>query len=162
MKIQANFTGAVLASLAFVLVIGLIEINELDRSGLAVQPVTDTTDSATVDSAVETREQPDCMQAEAELSAGLEQSRSCIVDADCTLASFECPFECVTPVGKVALDDLQRKEGSFQQSCQRCVSECPATLDQWRAACVRQQCIVLDRSIDELEEETLRLMDESG
>jgi len=162
MKIRASFTGAVLASLAFVLMIGLIEISELDRSGLAVQPATDTTDSAEVGSAVESRGQPDCMQAESELSAKVEQSRSCIVDADCTLASFECPFECVTPVGKSALGDLQREESTFQQSCQRCVSECPATLDKWRAACVRQQCIVLDRSIDELEEETLRLMDESG
>jgi len=162
MKIQASVTGAVLASLAFVLVIGLIEISELDRSGLAVQPVTDATDSATADSTVETPEQPDCMQAESELASRLDQSRSCVVDADCTLASFGCPFECVTPVGKSALDDLKRKEGSFQQSCQRCVSECPVTLDKWRATCVRQQCIVLDRSIDELEEETLRLMDESG
>ena len=162
MKIQPSFTGVILASLALVLVIGLIEINELDRSGLAVQPETDSVDSATVDSTAETQEQPDCMQAESEFSTKLDQSRSCIVDADCTLANFECPFECVTPVGKSMLGGLRREETSFQQACQRCVSSCPATLDKWRAACVRQRCIVLDRSIEELEEETLRLMDESG
>jgi len=93
-------------------------------------------------------------------SAKLGESRSCTVDADCILTNFGCPFECVASVGKIALTNLQREEIAFQRACQRCVSECPATLDKWRAACVRQRCIVLDRSIDELEEETLRLIDE--
>ena len=162
MKIQPSFTGAVLVSLALVLVIGLIEINELDYSRFAVQHVPSAVDSAIADSPVEVQEQPDCVRVESQFSAKLDESRSCTVDADCTLTNFGCPFECVASVGKIALTDLQREEIAFQQACQRCVSECPAMLDKWRAACVRQRCIVLDRSIDELEEDTLRLIDESG
>lgn len=160
MKAQSSFTSAILASLALVLVIGLIEINELDRTGSAVQPAPAAADSVAGDATFDTQEQPDCMRAESEFAATLDESRSCVVDADCALASFRCPFECVTSVTNAILDDLRRRESSFQQACQRCVSECPPKLDKWRAACVRQRCIVLDRSIDELEEKTLQLMDE--
>lgn len=162
MKIQPSFTGAVLASLALVLLIGIIEINELDHSRITVQPVRGAVDSTIVDTPVEVQKQLDCMQAESQFSARLDESRSCTVDADCTLTNFGCPFECVASVGRSALTDLQREEIAFQQACHRCVSECPATLDKWRAACVRRRCIVLDRSVDELEEETLRLIDESS
>lgn len=162
MKIQPSFTGAILASLALVLVIGLIEINELDYSEFAVHAVPGAVDAVTVDSPVVTQEQPDCMRAESEFSAILDESRSCTIDADCTLANFGCPFECVASVGKSLLGELQREERLFQQACHRCVSVCPEVPGKWRAACVRQRCIALDRSIDELQEETLRLIDESS
>lgn len=161
-RVPKEYTGIIIASLVFVLLIGLVEIGELDRSGPAGRAASDTVDSATVETTVDTQAQPDCTQVESGFAAKLEESRSCIVDADCSLANFGCPFECVTSVSKPLLDDLQREEGLFQQACQRCMSSCPAMLDKWRAACVRQRCIVLDRSIEELQEETLRLIDESS
>jgi len=161
-KVSAQVAGAIVVSIVFVLVVGLIEIAQLDRSSLAVQPDPGTADSVRIDATIETQEGSDCMRMESELYTKLDQFRSCTVDTDCTLASFGCPFECVTSIGKISLDDLQREERSFQQECHRCESSCPATLDKWRAACVRQRCVVLDRSIDELQQETLRRMNESS
>ena len=161
-RVRVEFAGAILASLLFVMVIGLVEIRDLDRFRSMVPPNRDMVESVVVETPVETREEPDCTQFEFELAARLDQSRSCLVDADCSLARLECPFECVTSVSSSALDELKREEMSFQQACYRCEASCPETLTKWRAACVRQRCMVLDRSIDELEEKTLRLLNESG
>lgn len=142
--------------------IGLVEIRDLERTGSMAPPEHDAVESVKLETTVATPEKPNCTQIESELAAKLDQSRSCQVDADCSLARLQCPFECVTSVSTSDLDDLKRAEMSYQQTCHRCESECPDTLTKWRAACVRQRCIVLDRSIDELQEETLRHLDEAG
>lgn len=161
-KVSPQFAGAIAVSIVFVLVVGFIEIAQLEPSGIAIQQVPGTAETVAEDATVETPEEPVCPQVESELYVRIDESRSCAEDADCALASFGCPFECVAAVSKSLLDDLQRQERSFQRQCHRCDSSCPATLDKWRAACVRQRCIALDRSIDELQEETLRRMNESG
>ena len=159
---RVEFAGAILASLLFVLIIGLVEIGDLDRFGSMGPSNRDIVESDAIETPVDLPEEPDCMRSESELAARLDQSRSCLVDADCTLASFECPFECVTSVSTSILDELKREESSFQEACHRCESSCPETLAKWRAACVRQRCMVLDRSIEELEDQTLRFINESG
>jgi hypothetical protein len=161
-QVRVEFAGVIFASLLFVLMIGLVEIRGPDRFGSVVPPDRDTAESVAVEAPVDTPVEPDCSQIESEFAVKLDQSRSCLVDADCSLARLECPFECVTSVSTSVLDDLKREEVSFQQACHRCESSCPETLTKWRAACVRQRCIVLDRSIEELEDETLRLINESG
>ena len=160
-QFRVEFAGAIFASLLFVLVIGLVDIRDLDRFGATVPPNRDTVESIAVEPPVDTPEEPDCTEFESELAVRLDQSRSCRVDADCSLTRFECPFECVTSVSSSLLDELKREEMSFQAACHRCESNCPETLTKWRAACVRQRCMVLDRSIEELEEKTLRLINES-
>lgn len=157
-----EFAGAIFASLLFVLMVGLVEISDPDRFKSIAPADPGPADSATAETPVDATEQSDCLQSESEFAAKIERSRSCLVDADCSLVHFECPFECVTSVSTSVLDDLKREEQSFLQACDRCESTCPETLTKWRAACVRQRCIVLDRSIEELQEETLRHLDEAG
>ena len=159
-QVRVKYAGAIFASLIFVLLIGVMEIHDSDRFGSMVRQDRDIVEPIGVEAAVDVPKEPDCMQVESEFAAKLDQSRSCLVDADCSLARFECPFECVTSVSASGLDDLKREEMAFQQACHRCESSCPKTLTKWRAACVRQRCIVLDRSIEELEEATLELINE--
>ena len=161
-RVRVQFAGVIFASLVFVLIIGVIEVRDPDRFGSLVLPDRDAVDSVAPESHADTANDVDCTRIESAFAAKLDQSRSCRVDADCSLAHLECPFECVISVSATVLDDLEREEMSFQQACHRCESSCPETLVKWRAACVRQRCIVLDRSIEDLEEETLRLINESG
>ncbi len=154
-----EFAGAIFASVLFVLMVGLVEILDADRPGSMVAPEREPVETATIDSPADV---PVCTQSEAEFAAKLDRSRSCAVDEDCTLARFECPFECFASVSTSVVAELKREEMSFQQACHRCESSCPETLGKWRAACVRQRCIVLDRSIEELQEETLRQMNDAG
>lgn len=161
-QVRVEFAGVIFASLLFVLMIGLVEIRDPDRFDSMGPPDRDTVESVVVETPVDIPEEPDCTQIESEFAVKLDQSRSCLADADCSLARLECPFECVTSVRTSVLDDLRREEMSLQQACHRCESSCPETLNKWRAACVRQRCIVLDRSIEELEEETLKSINESG
>ena len=157
-----QFAGVIFASLVFVLMIGIVEIADLDRFGSTAPPDSATVDSVTADATTDGQEQLDCEQLESDFAAKLERSRSCNTDTDCSLARFECPFECIASISTTVLDDMKREERSFQQQCNRCESSCPDTLIKWRAACVRQRCIMLDRSIEELEDETLRLLNESS
>lgn len=158
---RVKYSGAIFVSLLFVLLISFVEIHDTDRFGSMVPKNGDTPDSVAAKTPHSLEREPDCAQVESEFVAKLEQSRACLVDADCALARLECPFECVTSVSTSILDDLRREEMAFQQACQRCESSCPQALTKWRAACVRQRCIVLDRSIEELQEETLELINKS-
>lgn len=142
--------------------IALVEFRDSDWLGSVVSPGPEIAEPVAVEIPVKISKEPDCTQLESGFAAMLEQSRWCQVDADCSLARLECPFECVTSVSTSILDDLKRREMSFQNACRRCESSCPQALTKWRAACVRQRCIVLDRSSDELEEATLEFIDESG
>ncbi len=155
-------SGAIFAALLFVLVISFLEVGTSGRLESLLHQDQTAVELVAEETPVDTPQEPDCAQLETGFAAKLDQSRSCQVDADCTLARFECPFECVTSVSTSLLDELKREEGTFQQACNRCVSDCPQALTKWRAACVRQRCIVLDRSHDELEEETLRRINESS
>jgi len=161
-QVRMKYAGAIFASLLFVLMIGVMEFHDADRFGSMVPQGRDIVESIAVETPVDISKEPDCTQIESDFAAKLEQSRSCQVDADCSLTRLECPFECVTSVSASVLDELKREEMSFQQACRRCESSCPQTLAKWRAACVRQRCIVLDRSIEELEKATLELINESG
>ena len=161
-RVRVEFAGAIFAALLFVLMVGLVEILDPARPVSLAPPDGDPVEAAAVKSLADAPEEPNCAQIESELVAKLDQSRSCLVDADCSLVSLQCPFECITSVSTSVADDLKRDEMSYQQACHRCESECPETLTKWRAACVRQRCIVLDRSIEELQEETLRHLDEAG
>ena len=161
-QVRMKYASAIFASLIFVLIIGLVEIRDADRFGPMVPQDRDIVESVAVESPVNIPKEPDCRQIESEFATKLDQSRSCLVDADCSLARLECPFQCVTSVSTSILDDLKREEMSFQEACHRCETSCPQTLTKWRAACVRQRCIVLDRSIEGLEDATLKLIDESG
>lgn len=157
---RVQYAGAIFAAIIFVLLIGFVEIYDSDRFGSLLPQESEANESFTAQPANDAPEEPDCAQVESEIAARLDQSRSCQVDADCSLTRLECPFECVTSVSASILEDLKREEASFQQACGRCESSCPQSLAKWRAACVRQRCIVLDRSIDELQEETLQRINE--
>ena len=159
--IPAIFAGAIIASLIVLLMIQLIAVDEPESNGPAVLLPVETVDPLTVNTVFEVREDPDCERAESDLTAKLLRSRSCESDADCTLAHFGCPFGCITAVNQSALDDLYEEERVFQQKCHRCVYSCPAPLFEWRAACVRQRCVVLDRSVRDFEKETLDLINRS-
>ena len=161
-QVRVQFAGVIFAALLFVLIIGVVDIRNTDRFRAMLSQDGDTVEAVAIEAPVDTPEESSCTQIESAFAMKLDQSRSCLIDADCSLARFECPFECVTSVSTSALDELKREEVSFQQACRRCESSCPETLTKWRAACVRQRCIVLDRSIEELEEQTLRLINESG
>ncbi|MDJ0907268.1 MAG: hypothetical protein QNI96_14705 [Woeseiaceae bacterium] len=148
-------SGAIFLAILFVLVVSALELgnsNVLESLGPQDQ---EAAESASGQPVVDAPEEPNCPQAESDFAAMVDASRQCSVDADCTLAQLQCPFECVTSVSATLVDELKQAEASFQASCNRCESECPGNLTKWRAACVRQRCIVLDRSHDELEEATL-------
>jgi len=157
-QVRVKYAGAIFASLLFVLMIGVAELHESDRFRSLVPQENNTTESPAVEMPASIPTEPDCGQIESAFAAKLDESRSCQVDADCSLARLECPFECITSVSAPLLDELMREERAFQQACSRCESECSQTLTKWRAACVRHRCIVLDRSIDELEDATLDLI----
>ena len=149
-----KYSGAIFAAILFVLLVSALELgssNVLESLGQQDQEVPESASVQPVDSP----EEPDCSQVESDFAAMLDESRQCSVDADCTLAQLQCPFECVTPVNTTLVDELKQAESEFQASCNRCESECPGSLSRWRAACVRQRSILLDRSHDELEEATL-------
>ncbi len=152
--------GAIFASILFVLMIGFVELYETDWLASFVPQDSGVVEPDAAESPTGITEEQDCAQRESEFAANLEQAQLCQVDADCSLARFECPFQCVNSVSTAALADLQREEMAFQLACNRCESSCPQTLTKWRAACVRQRCIVMDRSIEELEEATRRLIGE--
>ena len=158
--IGVEFAGVILALLLFVLLIGLVEPGNPDWFGSMVPPDRDNVEPVAAAGPADIPEEPDCRKIESEFAVKLDRSRSCLVDTDCSLARLECPFECVTSVSTSVLDDLKREDMSFQQACQRCESSCPETLTKWRAACVRNRCIVLERSMEELQENTLRLISE--
>ncbi len=148
-------SGAIFLAILFVLVVSALELSDsgvLESFGPQEQEVSA---SAPVEPFADAPEEPNCAQAESDFAAMVDESRQCRSDADCTLAQFQCPFECVTSVSAALIDELRQAETALQASCNRCESECPGNLSKWRAACVRQRCIVLDRSHDELEEATL-------
>ena len=159
-QIRVKYAGVIFAAILFVLLIGVVEMHNSDRFASMLSQDMPAPEPVLVENSSDIPEAPSCESIESELVAKLESSRSCRVDADCVLSRFECPFECVGSVSASALDELRREEISFQQACQRCESSCPQELTKWRAACVRQRCIVLDRSIDELEEATLERINE--
>ena len=158
--VRVKYAGAIFAAVIFVLLIGFVEIHDSNRIGSLFPQNHELNSSFTAEQPADAREEPDCAQMENTFAANLDESRSCLVDTDCSLTRFECPFECVASVSKSLIAGLKGEEASFQQSCGRCESDCPQTLAKWRAACVRQRCIVLDRSIEELEEETLQRINE--
>ena len=160
-QVRVKYAGVIFAALLFVLLVTAVEIYNTDRFRSMVPQNPDAVERISTEPPIEVDDEPECSQMENDFAAMLEQSRSCRVDSDCSLARFECPFECVSPVSTNLLDELKREEASFQQACNWCESTCPQTLSQWRAACVRQRCIVLDHSIDDLEEATLDLINES-
>lgn len=153
-----KFSGAIFAAILFVLVVSALELSDSNVFESLGPQDQQATESAFVQPVVDAPEEPDCSQAESDLAVMVDESRQCRVDADCTLAQFQCPFECVTSVSSTLVDELKQAEATFQASCNRCESECPESLSKWRAACVRQHCIVLDRSHDELEEATLEYL----
>ena len=161
-QVRVKYAGAIFASLLFVLVISAVEIQSTDQLRSLLPQDSGVVETTAVEAPEDLPGEPDCARVESDFALKLEQSRSCVVDTDCSLVRFECPFECVTAVSTSILDELRRDEMAFQQTCQRCESSCPQSLIKWRAACVRQRCIVLDRSIDELEEATRRLINEQG
>lgn len=160
--IPAIFAGAIIASLIVLLMIQLIAVDEPGPNGSTVLLPVETADPLTVDTVFDVRQDPDCERAESELFAKLLQSRSCESNADCTLAYFDCPFGCITAVNQSTLDDLYKEEKAFQQKCRQCVYSCAAPLFEWRATCVRQRCVVQDRSIRDFEKETLDLINRSN
>ena len=159
--IPAVFGGAIIASLIVLLMIQLIAVDEPEPNRSTVLLPVETVDPLTVNTVFEVRQDPDCERTESEFSAKLVQSRSCETDADCALAHFGCPFGCITAVNQSALDDLIEEERAFQQKCHRCVYSCPAPLFEWQANCVRQRCVVQDRSVRDFEKETLDLINSS-
>ena len=158
--IRVKHAGAIFASVLLVLLIGFVEMYETDWLASFVPQDNGVDEPIAAESLTDIPEEPTCVQLEAEFAAKLEQAQPCQVDADCSLARFECPFQCVNSVSTSILAELKREETAFQQTCNRCESSCPQTLTKWRAACVRQRCIVMDRSIEELEEATRRLLNE--
>lgn len=151
-------SGAIFAALLFVLLVAFVEFAESDRLATLGPQLGDAASSPAANPPAAVPAHPDCAQREADLAARLEAPQSCRVDADCALTRLECPFECINSVSTSLLDELVGEERTFQQQCRRCESSCPQELTKWRAACVRQRCIVLDRSNDELEEATLELI----
>ena len=158
--VRVQYAGAIFAAIVFVLLIGFIELYDSNRFGPLEPQVQDHNEVLAAQRSLDGPPEPDCAQVEDEFAARLDQSRSCRVDSDCSLARFECPFECVTSVSRSIVEDLKREEASFQRACGRCESSCSQSLEKWRAACIRQRCIVMDRSIEELEEATLQRLNE--
>ncbi len=157
--VPVEFVGAIIACSLLVVLISYVDFDVTDRR-LSPQPIAaDNVPSETTPGATEL---PDCGRMEAEFSEKLEQSRSCTVDADCALATYGCPFGCTTSVNRSALGDLQRAEDAFQATCHHCTYLCQVPLLEWRAACVRQRCIVMEQSVEDLEEETMELLNEPG
>ena len=157
-----KYSGAIFGAILFVLVVSAVELSDshvLESLGPHEQEAAERSPDQPV---ADAPEEPDCAQAESDFAAMLDDSRQCSVNADCTLAQFQCPFECVTSVSTKLVDELKQAEATFQASCNRCESECPVSMSKWRAACVRQRCIVLDRSHDELEEATLEHLNRPG
>jgi hypothetical protein len=155
-----QYAGAIFAAIVFVLLIGFIELYDSNRFGPLEPQVQDHNETLPAQHSPDAPTKTDCAQVEDAFAARLDQSRSCRADSDCSLARFECPFECVTSVTRSIVEDLKREETSFQRACGRCESSCPQSLAKWRAACVRQRCIVMDRSIEELEEATLQRLNQ--
>jgi hypothetical protein len=158
--VRVQYAGAIFAAIVFVLLISFIEIYDSNRFVPLESQVQADDKALPVQRTQDAPTEPDCAAAEEAFAATLDQSRSCRVDSDCSLARFECPFECVTSVSRSIVEDLKREEASFQQACGRCESSCSQSLEKWRAACVRQRCIVMDRSIEELEEATLQRLNQ--
>ncbi len=148
-------SGAIFLAILFVLVVSALELSDSDVLESLGPQEQGVPASALSQPVVDAPEGPNCAQAESDFAAMVDGSRQCRVDADCALTQFQCPFECVTSVSATLVGELNQAEAAFQVSCNRCESECPDNLSKWRAACVRQRCIVLDRSHDELEEATL-------
>ena len=157
---RLEYAGTIFVALLFVLIVGLVDILDTDHLEPLAPGSQPPVAPIMVRPAVETPAEPDCAESETLFVAKLESSRSCQVDADCALVRFECPFECVSAVSGGLVEELRRDEQAYLRSCRHCESTCPVSLVKWRAACVRQRCIVLDRSIDELQEETLRHINE--
>ena len=136
--VHVELVGVIIASLIFLVVIGLVEINEPGRSESAVPLVLDTVDPVAPHAVFDTPEYPDCEQAESQLAVQMDQSRSCVVDTDCTVVTFGCPFGCTSSISKTALEDLRRAEIAFQEQCHRCPYLCSEPLFEWRPTCVRR------------------------
>ncbi len=157
--VPVEFVGAIIACSMFVILIGLVDIDIADRPDPDLSANSDPVPDQTTADATGL---PDCDRMKAEFSAKLEQSRSCTVDADCALATFGCPFGCTTSVQMSVVDELKREERAFQDACHYCTYICQVPFLEWRPACVRQRCIVLEQSVDDLEQETLQFLNESG
>lgn len=153
--IPAVFAGAIVASLIVLLMIRLIAVEEPEPNRSRVLLPLEAADHLIVNTVSEARRDPDCERAESDLSAKLVQSRSCDSDADCALAHFGCPFGSIAAVNRSTLADLYQEERAFQQQCSRCVYSVSTPLIEWRATCVRQRCIVEDRTVRDFEKETI-------
>ena len=160
--IPAVFAGAIVASLIVLLMIELIEVDEPIPPVSAELLSVVTVDPENVDWLSDPRKNLDCDRAKSDFSAMLLGARSCEVDADCTLASFGCPFGCVTSVNKTVVVELQTVGREYQKRCHNCVYDCAAPVFEWRATCIQSQCAVIDRRDSDLGKRTTRSIIDSS
>ncbi len=87
----------------------------------------------------------------------IDDSKSCSVDSDCRLASFGCPFGCVSSVSSKLLPDIEAAIEELSR-CNTCVYMCAPPMFEWQARCTEGQCRVHDGTLKTLEDETLNLI----
>ena len=153
---------AIIASLVFVAVIGFVDMGWPEFEIAQQAPQHDLPDDNARPSANAADEEDPCQRDAARFHAELEQSRACTVDRDCTIDNFGCQLGCTTAISRDRMDELRAARDAFQADCHLCLERCPDPVFEWRAACVRQRCILLDPSIEDLEEETLQRIEDAS
>jgi len=83
------------------------------------------------------------MAAARKVQARIEATTTCSSDADCTLESFGCPFECLSAVRLDHVAELRDTVTDFRaDSCIQCANMCRSNAPGTRARCVEHRCVV--------------------
>lgn len=114
-------------------------------------------DAATIDSAIgDVAATQSCSEAERELAAKVEESRSCRVDDDCTIFDFGYPIQCLTSVARSEIGALRLEFGNYERSCSyRVYYDCPSEPMERHPVCRDGRCAVELRTLEMLKDQTL-------
>lgn len=96
----------------------------------------------------------DCLALEGEINLDIIAAGDCNSDADCAFESFGCPFGCIDAINRNSIDLVRTKARDYRAQCSPCEYRCAEPGLQQLPKCVNNQCIVFEKTIEMLQDET--------
>lgn len=96
----------------------------------------------------------ECVAREEQINIDITTAGYCSSDIDCTFESFGCPFGCIDAVNLSNVELVRTKAQNYRTECSPCEYRCAAPGLQQIPKCVNNQCIVFEKTIDMLQDET--------
>lgn len=135
LRVLVAVAGAIVVSAALLWFSKVIIADKLTERGLRVLPLSGAPPEATNTLKVRTEE---CAAMETLVKTRIQESRECVLDADCATISLGCPFGCATAIRSTFYVDIGSLNDAFQSRCGYCLDGC--TSEPAPSVCRRGLC----------------------